>query len=177
MTTPSSRCAARRRCTPAISCSVSPTRTTRSSKAAEDKAKAVIARIKKGEDFVKLANELTEDPSGHKDGGDLGYFTKEEMVPEFSTVAFKLDKGKFSDPVKTQFGWHIILVEDKRKRPPPPFDQVKGQLERYRRAQGTGRPRHQAARRRRRSSASTSRRSPRNRRRHSRRRRPLAPQK
>ncbi len=98
--------------------------------AAEDKAKAVVARLRKGEDFVKLANELTEDPAGHKDGGDLGYFTKEEMVPEFATVAFTLDKGKFSDPVKTQFGWHIILVEDKRKRPAPPFDQVKGQLER-----------------------------------------------
>jgi peptidyl-prolyl cis-trans isomerase C len=100
------------------------------SQAAEDKAKAVVDRLRKGEDFVKLANELTEDPSGHKDGGDLGYFTKQEMVPEFATVAFSLEKGKFSDPVKTQFGWHIIVVEDKRKRPAPPFDQVKGQLER-----------------------------------------------
>jgi peptidyl-prolyl cis-trans isomerase C len=98
--------------------------------AAEDKAKAVVERLKKGEDFAKIANELTEDPSGKKDGGDLGYFTKQEMVPEFATVAFSLDKGKFSDPVKTQFGWHVILVEDKRKREPPKFDQVKSQLER-----------------------------------------------
>jgi peptidyl-prolyl cis-trans isomerase C len=100
------------------------------SQEAEAKAKAVVERLRKGEDFAKLANELTEDPSGKKDGGDLGYFTKEEMVPEFATVAFSLDKGKFSDPVKTQFGWHVILVEDKRKRPAPQFDQVKGQLER-----------------------------------------------
>jgi peptidyl-prolyl cis-trans isomerase C len=98
--------------------------------AAQDKAKALVERLRKGEDFAKLANELTEDPSGKKDGGDLGYFTKGEMVPEFATVAFTLDKGKFSEPVKTQFGWHVIMVEDKRKRPAPQFDQVKGQLER-----------------------------------------------
>ena len=103
----------------------------KAAKAAEEKAKAVIERLKKGEDFAKLANELTEDPSGRKDGGDLGYFTKDQMVPEFAEVAFKLDKGKFSEPVKTQFGWHIILVEDKRKRPAPQFDQVKPQLERF----------------------------------------------
>jgi peptidyl-prolyl cis-trans isomerase C len=104
----------------------------KAAKEAEDKAKAVIERLKKGEDFTKLANELTEDPSGRKDGGDLGYFTKDQMVPEFANVAFTLDKGKYSEqPVKTQFGWHVILVEDKRKRPAPPFDQVKPQLERF----------------------------------------------
>jgi peptidyl-prolyl cis-trans isomerase C len=103
----------------------------KASKEAEDKVKAVIERLKKGEDFATLANELTEDPSGRKDGGDLGYFTKDQMVPEFSTVAFTLDKGKFSDPIKTQFGWHVLLVEDKRKRQPPEFDKVKGQLESY----------------------------------------------
>ena len=103
----------------------------KAAKAAEEKAKAVIERLKKGEDFAKLANELTEDPSGRKDGGDLGYFTKDQMVPEFAEVAFKLDKGKFSEPVKTQFGWHVLLVEDKRKKPVPQFDQVKPQLERF----------------------------------------------
>ena len=103
----------------------------KASKEAEDKVKAVIERIKKGEDFAKLANELTEDPSGRKDGGDLGYFTKDQMVPEFSAVAFKLDKGNISDPIKTQFGWHVLKVEDKRKKQPPEFDKVKGQLETY----------------------------------------------
>jgi peptidyl-prolyl cis-trans isomerase C len=103
----------------------------KASKEAEDKVKAVIERLKKGEDFAKLANELTEDPSGRKDGGDLGYFTKEQMVPEFSAVAFTLEKGKFSEPIKTQFGWHVLKVEDKRKRQPPEFDKVKGQLESY----------------------------------------------
>jgi peptidyl-prolyl cis-trans isomerase C len=103
----------------------------KASKEAQDKVKAVIERLKKGEDFAKLANELTEDPSGRKDGGDLGYFTKDQMVPEFSTVAFKLDKGAISDPIKTQFGWHVLKVEDKRKKQPPEFDKVKPQLQTY----------------------------------------------
>ena len=100
-------------------------------KDAEDKIKAVIARLKKGEDFAKVADEVTEDPSGKANGGDLGYFGKDQMVPEFSEVAFKLDKGQISDPVKTQFGWHVLKVEDKRTKEPPKFDEVKPQLERY----------------------------------------------
>jgi peptidyl-prolyl cis-trans isomerase C len=103
----------------------------KASKEAEDKVKAAIARLKNGEDFAKLANELTEDPSGKKDGGDLGYFTKDQMVPEFSAAAFKLEKGQISDPIKTQFGWHVLKVEDRRKREPPDFDKVKAQLENY----------------------------------------------
>jgi peptidyl-prolyl cis-trans isomerase C len=101
------------------------------SKAAEAKVKSVIDRVKKGEDFNKLANELTEDPSGKANGGDLGYFTKEQMVPEFSDVAFKLDKGQVSDPVKTQFGWHVLKVEDKRQRQAPAFDTVRDQVENF----------------------------------------------
>jgi len=101
------------------------------SKAAEDKVKNTIARIKKGEDFATLAKALTEDPSGKQDGGDLGYFTREQMVPEFSEVAFKLEKGQVSDPVKTQFGWHVLMVEDKRMREPPPFDKVRGEIEQF----------------------------------------------
>jgi peptidyl-prolyl cis-trans isomerase C len=101
------------------------------SKAAEEKAKAALARIKKGEDFATVAKALTDDPPGKQDGGDLGYFTKDQMVPEFSEVAFKLDKGQVSEPVKTAFGWHIIKVEDKRKRQAPEFDQVKDQIETF----------------------------------------------
>ena len=98
---------------------------------AEAKVKTTIERVKKGEDFATLAKELTEDPAGKQDGGDLGYFTKDQMVPEFADVAFKLDKGQISDPVKTQFGWHVLKVEDKRKREAPAFDKVKDQLETY----------------------------------------------
>ncbi|MBV9631436.1 MAG: peptidylprolyl isomerase [Xanthobacteraceae bacterium] len=93
----------------------------------EDQAKAVQADLKKGADFAELAKQKSKDPAA-ADGGDLGYFTKDQMVPEFADVAFKLDKGQISDPVKTAFGWHIIKVEDKRKKPAPTYDQVKDQL-------------------------------------------------
>lgn len=98
--------------------------------ATEDEAKAIEAELKKGADFATLAKQKSKDP-GAAEGGDLGYFTKDQMVPEFAEVAFKLDKGQISDPVKTQFGWHIIKVEDKRIKPTPTFDQVKGQIENY----------------------------------------------
>lgn len=103
----------------------------KASKEAEEKTKDVIARLKKGEDFAKVAGELTEDPSGKANGGDLGYFTKEQMVPEFSEAAFKLEKGQISEPVKTQFGWHVIKVEDKRVKPAPKFEEVKPQIENF----------------------------------------------
>jgi peptidyl-prolyl cis-trans isomerase C len=93
----------------------------------EDQAKAIQADLKKGADFAELAKQKSKDPAA-ADGGDLGYFTKDQMVPEFADVAFKLDKGQISDPIKTAFGWHIIKVEDKRKKPMPTFDQVKDQL-------------------------------------------------
>jgi peptidyl-prolyl cis-trans isomerase C len=98
--------------------------------ASEDEAKAIEDQLKKGADFAALAKEKSKDP-GAADGGDLGYFTKDQMVPEFADAAFKLDKGQISDPVHTQFGWHIIKVEDKRTKPTPTFDQVKPQLANY----------------------------------------------
>ena len=103
----------------------------KASEAAKAKIVAIIARLKKGEDFATVAKEVTEDPSGKANGGDLGYFTKEQMVPEFSAIAFKLDKGQISDPVKTQFGWHVLKVEDKRDKPVPKFEEVKDQIEQY----------------------------------------------
>jgi peptidyl-prolyl cis-trans isomerase C len=96
----------------------------------EDEAKAILAQLKGGADFAALAKEKSKDP-GAAEGGDLGYFTKDQMVPEFAEVAFKLNKGQVSDPVKTQFGWHIIKVEDKRTKPTPTFEQVKPQIENY----------------------------------------------
>jgi peptidyl-prolyl cis-trans isomerase C len=103
----------------------------KSGKDAEDKVKAVIVRLKKGEDFAKVAGEVTEDPSGKANGGDLGYFTKDQMVPEFSEAAFKLEPGQISDPVKTQFGWHVIKIEDKRTKQAPKFEDVKPQIENF----------------------------------------------
>jgi peptidyl-prolyl cis-trans isomerase C len=96
----------------------------------EDEAKAVAEELKKGADFAELAKKKSKDP-GASDGGDLGFFTKDQMVPEFSAVAFTLEPGKVSDPVKSQFGWHVIKVEEKRNRKAPDFDQVKGQIETY----------------------------------------------
>jgi peptidyl-prolyl cis-trans isomerase C len=96
----------------------------------EEEAKAIKADLEKGADFAKLAKEKSKDP-GAADGGDLGFFTKEQMVPEFSAVAFALEPGKISDPVKSQFGWHVIKVEEKRDRKPPDFEQVKGQIQNF----------------------------------------------
>lgn len=96
----------------------------------EAEAKDIEDQLKKGADFATLAKEKSKDP-GAADGGDLGYFTKEQMVPEFSDAAFKLEKGQISDPVHTQFGWHITQVEDKRTKPTPTFDQVRSQLENF----------------------------------------------
>ena len=96
----------------------------------EDKAKELIKKLQGGAKFEDLANANTTDPSGKDSGGDLGWFSKDQMVPEFADAAFKLDKGKFTAaPVKTQFGWHVILVEDKRTLPQPTLDEVKPQLE------------------------------------------------
>ena len=96
----------------------------------EDEAKQVSEALKKGADFAELAKKKSKDP-GASDGGDLGFFTKDQMVPEFSAAAFALEPGKISDPVKTQFGWHIIKVEEKRNRKAPDFEQVKAQIETY----------------------------------------------
>ena len=95
----------------------------------EDAAKAIIAELDKGAKFADLAKEKSTGPSA-KDGGDLGWFNPQQMVPEFSAAAAKLDKGEYTkSPVKTQFGWHVILLEDRRKATPPPFEQVKPQLQ------------------------------------------------
>jgi peptidyl-prolyl cis-trans isomerase C len=96
----------------------------------EDEAKAIIDQLKGGADFAKLAKEKSKDP-GAAEGGDLGYFTKDQMVPEFADVAFKMYPGQLSNPVKTQFGWHVIKVEDKRTKQPPEFEKVKDQIEAY----------------------------------------------
>jgi peptidyl-prolyl cis-trans isomerase C len=97
----------------------------------EDEAKAVEAELKKGADFAELAKSKSKDPGAAAEGGDLGFFSKDQMVPEFADAAFKLEKGQISDPVKSPFGWHIIRVEEKRTRPVPDYEQVKPQLETF----------------------------------------------
>jgi peptidyl-prolyl cis-trans isomerase C len=92
--------------------------------ATEQEAKQIRARLDKGEKFEDLAKQYSLDAS--KDyGGDLGYFTAPEMVPEFSTAAFALKPGEISQPVKTDRGWHIIKVEDRKMGGAQPYDQVK----------------------------------------------------
>ncbi|MBV1705720.1 MAG: peptidylprolyl isomerase [Hyphomicrobiales bacterium] len=95
----------------------------------EAEAEAVEKRLKAGEDFTKVATEVSIDKSAP--GGDLGWFTKDKMVPAFSAAAFKLKPGQISAPVKTQFGWHVIKVEGTRDKPFPPLDQVKAQVSNF----------------------------------------------
>ncbi|MDQ0467515.1 peptidylprolyl isomerase [Labrys wisconsinensis] len=96
----------------------------------EDEAKKAYDRVKGGEDFSKVAKELSKDP-GSSDGGDLGWFTKDRMVKEFADAAFALKPGEISQPVKSQFGWHVIKLEELRQKPVPSFEQVKPQIETY----------------------------------------------
>ncbi len=93
----------------------------------EEEAKKVAEELKGGGDFAELATKYSQDRGGAA-GGDLGYFTRGQMVKPFEDVAFSLEKDKISEPVETQFGWHIIKVEDKRNRQPPSFDEVKDQI-------------------------------------------------
>ena len=94
----------------------------------KEEAEAIIKELDKGGDFEKIAKEKSTDGAAPQ-GGDLGYFTEDQMVPEFSKAAFALPVGKYTEqPVQTQFGWHVIKVEDKRIKQPPSFDQVKDQL-------------------------------------------------
>jgi peptidyl-prolyl cis-trans isomerase C len=94
----------------------------------EDEAKEVIAQLEAGGDFAEIAKEKSKDGAAAQ-GGDLGYFTAEAMMPEFGQAAFAMEPGTHSsEPVQTQFGWHVIKVEDKRMQPPPAFEQVGEQI-------------------------------------------------
>jgi len=95
----------------------------------EDKAKDLLNQIRNGANFEDLAKANSKDPSASR-GGDLGYFAQSEMVPEFGAAAFSMQSGQISQaPVKTQFGWHIIKVLDKRQRVKPSFEEAKANLE------------------------------------------------
>ncbi len=93
--------------------------------ASEDEAKKIAAELKKGGDFEKIAKEKSTDKASGAAGGDLGWFSKDKMVPEFADAAFKLKKGEVSVPVKTAFGWHVIKLEDRRAMQPASLEEVK----------------------------------------------------
>jgi peptidyl-prolyl cis-trans isomerase C len=96
----------------------------------EDEAKSVIAELDKGADFGELAKKYSTDPSASS-GGDLGYFGHDDMVKAFTDAAFALPKGQYSKtPVKTEFGWHVIKIEDRRAGKPPSFEEAREQLSR-----------------------------------------------
>jgi peptidyl-prolyl cis-trans isomerase C len=102
----------------------------------EDEAKAMIVEIGKGADFAKLAKEKSTDKGSGSNGGDLGWFTKDRMVKPFSDAVMLMKKGKHSSKaVKSQFGWHVILLEDSRDVKPPAFEDVKPSFLKNMRAQ------------------------------------------
>ncbi len=99
--------------------------------ATQEEATEIVRQLREDKaDFAALAKEKSKDP-GAADGGDLGFFGKDQMVPEFSEVAFKMFEGQISNPVKSQFGWHVIKLEEKRKKAVPEFDKVKDQIQTY----------------------------------------------
>ncbi|MBR0554279.1 peptidylprolyl isomerase [Ciceribacter sp. L1K23] len=94
----------------------------------EEEAKAIIADLDAGKDFIEIAKEKSTDPN-KSEGGDLGYFTRGRMVPEFEEAAFALEKGAYTKtPVQSQFGFHVIKLEDKRTAAPPSLEEVGQQV-------------------------------------------------
>jgi len=97
----------------------------------EEEARAVLARLQEGESFEDLAAELSKDPGSARRGGDLDYFTQDRMVAPFAEAAFALEPGEVSEPVETQFGWHVIKLEDRRDTELPDFEDMRGQIENF----------------------------------------------
>lgn len=94
----------------------------------EDKAKEVEDKLSKGEDFAALAKEYSTDTSNNQQGGELGYFPRGTMVPEFEDAAFSMKVGEISQPVKTKFGYHIIKVEDKKEAKVATYEESKDKI-------------------------------------------------
>jgi peptidyl-prolyl cis-trans isomerase C len=94
-----------------------------------EQAEEVVAQLEEGADFAELAQEHSIGPSGEQ-GGELGWFTRDQMVPEFADAAFALEPGTYTtEPVETQFGWHVIQVQDRRTAEPPPLEEVREEIE------------------------------------------------
>jgi parvulin-like peptidyl-prolyl isomerase len=94
-------------------------------KSAREKAEGILERIKDGEDFATIAEEVSDDAGTQAKGGDLGFFPRGRMIPEFEKAAFALNPGEMSDIVETPYGYHIITVEEKKEASPEPFEKVK----------------------------------------------------
>jgi peptidyl-prolyl cis-trans isomerase C len=93
-----------------------------------DKARELFELIAHGSDFARLARDQSKDAGSKDRGGELGFFTRGQMVPQFEEVAFKLKRGEVSEPFESQFGWHIVKVDDRRQRAAPPFEAVKDRV-------------------------------------------------
>src|ERR1700704_5199445 len=93
-----------------------------------DKAREIYEKIAHGSDFAQLAKENSKDPGSKDQGGELGFFIRGQMVPQFEEAAFKLKKGEVSEPFESQFGWHIVRVDDRRQRSAPAFEAVKDRV-------------------------------------------------
>lgn len=91
----------------------------------EEEARDIAEKLNRGGDFAELAKEFSKDPGSKGNGGLLGFFSRGQMVPQFEDAAFSLKAGEVSEPVQSRFGWHLILVEEKREKPLPKFDEVK----------------------------------------------------
>jgi peptidyl-prolyl cis-trans isomerase C len=94
----------------------------------KEKAREVFEKLAHGSDFAALAKEYSKDPGSKDQGGELGFFARGQMVPQFEEAAFKLQKGEVSEPFQSQFGWHIVRVDERRQRAAPPFEAVKDRL-------------------------------------------------
>jgi peptidyl-prolyl cis-trans isomerase C len=94
----------------------------------KDKARELFQKILHGADFATLAREQSKDPGSKDQGGELGFFSRGQMVPQFEEAAFKLKPGEVGEPFETQFGWHIVKVDERRQRTAPAFDDVRDRV-------------------------------------------------
>jgi len=96
-----------------------------------EEAEALAALLDAGEDFAELAIRVSQDHATRLEGGDLGYFSREGILPSFGSVAFATDEGEISDPFQSEFGWHILRVVDRRRQPPPSLESMRPNIVRY----------------------------------------------
>jgi peptidyl-prolyl cis-trans isomerase C len=94
----------------------------------EEEARDIKEKLNRGGEFAELAKEHSKDPGTKANGGLLGFFSRGQMVPQFEEAAFTIEPNEVSEPVQSRFGWHLILVEEKRKKPLPKFDEVKDRI-------------------------------------------------